>query len=146
MILNNKLTVKQNYLVRKNIDSCVDRKELRKDSKVGAARRDQTVCRGAPVCDEVAIYTFTHACHGLSRIYMRTRRAVRFKVFEMMVYFLQNWTVLDALPLKHRIVRLIGAAPMDASLFKKKMTCPKKKKAIAKDPFSPEITNTEKNT
>lgn len=59
-MLTNKPTVKQNYLAWTHIDMCEDSEEVKKDSKVGAARRDQTVRQGAPTLDVVTIYTLNH--------------------------------------------------------------------------------------
>lgn len=86
VLLKNKQTLNQNYLVRIHSNMCVDREEERKISKVEAARRDQTVHRGAPTRDEAAIYTFKYVYRWLSRIHKRTCHAAQFKIFEIVAY------------------------------------------------------------
>lgn len=50
--------MKQDYFLLTHMNMFVDMKKMRKDSKFEAARCDQTVRRGAPIRDKVAIYAF----------------------------------------------------------------------------------------
>lgn len=90
MVLKNKQAWKQNDIVWTHIDVCVVREEVRKDSKVEAARLDQSVRRGAPTRDEVATYTFKFVYRELSCIYTRTHFPDRFEFYEMVAYLLPN--------------------------------------------------------